>query len=74
MTSETHHRVRRLSDLHRGEPIEAHSGRTVLRGTVYDTAPGIGVVWIRLEGSRQRRAVQVEDFALWRVSAERLAG
>ncbi|WP_077488677.1 hypothetical protein [Sinomonas mesophila] len=74
MTSETHHRVRRLTDLHRGELIEARSGRTVLRGTVYDTAPGVGVVWIKLEDSRQRRAIQAEDFALWHVASGRLAG
>ena len=74
MTSETHHRVRRLTDLHRGELIEAHSGRTILRGTVYDTAPGVGVVLIKLEDSRQRRALQVEDFALWHVTARRPVG
>ena len=74
MSSETHQRVRRLTDLHRGELIEAHSGRTILRGTVYDTAPGVGVVWIKLEDSAQRRALQTEDFALWHVAAGRLAG
>jgi hypothetical protein len=67
MTADTHSRIRRLTDVRRGELIEARSGHTVLRGTVYDTAPGIGLVWIRLEQSRLRRAVQSEDFTLWHV-------
>lgn len=67
MTADTHSRIRRLTDIRRGELIEARSGQTVLRGTVYDTAPGVGLVWIRLEASHARRAVQSEDFTLWHV-------
>jgi hypothetical protein len=70
MTSETHRRIRKLSELRRGDLIEARSGVTVLRGTVYDTAPGIGLVWIRDEDTHYRRAIQEEDFSLWHVQAD----
>ncbi|WP_052207279.1 hypothetical protein [Sinomonas humi] len=70
MTSETHRRIRKLSELRRGDLIEARSGVTVLRGAVYDTAPGIGVVWIRDEDTRRRRAIQEEDFSLWHVQTD----
>lgn len=65
MTS-TVRRVRALSELRRGAMIEARAGGTVVRGTVYDAAPGIGVVWVQLAPNR-RRALQAEDYSLWHV-------
>lgn len=66
-------RIRRLEELHRGDEIEArlHAGSdardvVIRRGSVQDTAPGIGVVWILDSDSGTRKAVHSDECALWR--------
>ncbi len=66
-------RVRRLDELRRGDEIEVRlrvgtNPRDVVirRGSVQDTAPGIGVVWILDSDSGTRKAVQSDECALWR--------
>lgn len=68
-------RVRAVDQLHRGDEIEArlrvgpnYDDVVVRRGSVQETAPGIGVVWIidRLSGTR--RAINTDECSLWRVA------
>lgn len=60
-------RVRNISSLHRGDPVEVRSGGEVyFRGEIHDTAPGLGTLWIRDEmGSRV--AVSLDDYTIWRL-------
>ncbi|WP_426997473.1 hypothetical protein [Pseudarthrobacter sp. N5] len=68
-------RIRALDQLHRGDEIEAHlsvgpsyDDVVIRRGSVQDTAPGIGVVWIMDRVSGMRKAVNADECSLWRVA------
>lgn len=57
-----------ISLIRRGDCIEARRGDTTCyRGDVKDTAPGLGVLWIRETGRHGRRAVTLDDFTILRV-------
>jgi hypothetical protein len=56
-----------LSGLRRGEDIEARRGTASYRGRVKETAPGLGMVWIR-EHSGALRALSVDDCSIHRVA------
>lgn len=59
--------VRDISLIRRGDRIEARRGmETCYRGDVKDTAPGLGMLWIREEGRHGRRAVSLDDFTILR--------
>ncbi len=68
-------RVRDLDQLHRGDEIEArlrvgpnYDDVVIRRGSVQETAPGIGVVWILDRNSGTRKAVNADECSLWRVA------
>ncbi|SDL54616.1 hypothetical protein SAMN04487916_110107 [Arthrobacter sp. ov407] len=68
-------RVRTLDQLHRGDEIEArlrvgpnYDDVVIRRGSVQDTAPGIGVVWIMDRQTGMRKAVNADECTLWRVA------
>lgn len=68
-------RVRALDQLHRGDEIEArlrvgpnYDDVVIRRGSVQDTAPGIGVVWIMDRQTGMRKAVNADECTLWRVA------
>ncbi|MGG5173094.1 hypothetical protein ACQR35_13120 [Pseudarthrobacter sp. J1738] len=68
-------RVRRIDQLRRGDEIEArvfvgpHFDDVVIRrGRVQETAPGIGVVWIREQETGARKVINAEECSLWRVA------
>lgn len=56
-----------LSGLRPGETVEAHMDSVVLhRGTVEETMPHLGVVWIREAGTGARKMLSREDAVLRR--------
>jgi hypothetical protein len=68
-------RIRAVDQLHRGDEIEArlrvgpdYDDVVVRRGSVQDTAPGIGVVWILDRASGIRKAINTDECSLWRVA------
>ena len=68
-------RIRAVDQLHRGDEIEArlHLGPhyddvVIRRGSVQETAPGIGVVWILDRTSGTRKAIDTHECSLWRVA------
>lgn len=62
-------RIRDLGLLHRGDEIEAHRRNEVhYRGSVEDTAPGLGIVWIRDATDGQRAILHAEEYAIWQIS------
>jgi len=68
-------RIRALDQLHRGDEIEArlrvgpnYDDVVIRRGSVQDTAPGIGVVWIMDRQTGMRKAVNADECTLWRVA------
>jgi hypothetical protein len=40
----------------------------IRRGSVQETAPGIGVVWIMDRQSGTRKAINTDECSLWRVA------
>ncbi|WP_051389286.1 hypothetical protein [Arthrobacter sp. 35W] len=61
-------RVRSLAPLHRGDLVEARIlDMVVHRGRVYETAPGIGALWITKEGTGERKLLHLEEFSIWLV-------
>ena len=55
------------SRLHPGEAVEAHRDSVVLhRGTVEETMPQLGVVWIREAGTGARKMLSRDDAILRR--------
>lgn len=61
-------RIRDLAALRRGDEIEAHLRHEVhYRGRVEDTAPGIGVVWIRDSSDGTRAILHAEEYAIWQI-------
>jgi hypothetical protein len=68
-------RIRAVDQLHRGDEIEARLRRgphyddvVIRRGSVQETAPGIGVVWILDRTSGARKAIDTDECSLWRVA------
>lgn len=68
-------RIRAVDQLHRGDEIEArlrvgpnYDDVVVRRGSVEETAPGIGVVWIIDRVSGTRKAINTDECSLWRVA------
>jgi hypothetical protein len=68
-------RIRAVDQLHRGDEIEArlrigpdYDDVVVRRGSVQETAPGIGVVWILDRASGTRKAINTDECSLWRVA------
>jgi hypothetical protein len=68
-------RIRALDQLHRGDEIEArlsvgpsYDDVVVRRGSVQETAPGIGVVWILDRITGLRKAVNTDECSVWRVA------
>lgn len=59
-------RVRDLAALRRGDDIEARDlNMTRHRGLVVDTAPGLGIIWIREHGLGTRKIIHQEEFSIW---------
>jgi hypothetical protein len=68
-------RVRALDQLHRGDQIEArlsvgpnYDDVVIRRGSVQETAPGIGVVWIMDHHTGMRKAINTDECSVWRVA------
>ena len=68
-------RIRAVDQLHRGDEIEArlrvgpsYDDVVIRRGSVQETAPGIGVVWILDRASGTRKAINTDECSLWRVA------
>jgi hypothetical protein len=68
-------RIRALDQLHRGDEIEAHlsvgpnyDDVIIRRGSVEETAPGIGVVWIMDHHTGMRKAINADECSVWRVA------
>lgn len=68
-------RIRALDQLRRGDEIEArlsvgpsYDDVVVRRGSVQETAPGIGVVWILDRITGLRKAVNTDECSVWRVA------
>jgi hypothetical protein len=68
-------RVRALDQLHRGDEIEArlsvgpsYDDVVIRRGSVQETAPGIGVVWIMDHHTGMRKAINTDECSVWRVA------
>ena len=61
-------RIRDLGALRRGDAIEAHFRNEIhYRGRVEDTAPGIGVVWIRDDADGRRAILHADEYAIWQI-------
>lgn len=61
-------RIRSLVPLQRGDTIEARIlDLPVHRGQVVETAPGIGALWIRKDGSRERKLLYADEYNIWLV-------
>lgn len=64
-------RIHDLGRLRRGDEIEAHRNREVhYSGYVEDTAPGLGIVWIRDLSDGRRAILHADEYAIWQISAE----
>ena len=68
-------RIRALDQLHRGDEIEArlkvgpdYDDVVIRRGSVQETAPGIGVLWIMDRQSGSRKVINADECTLWRVA------
>ncbi|MEE2523625.1 hypothetical protein V1639_13400 [Pseudarthrobacter sp. J75] len=68
-------RIRALDQLHRGDHIEArmsvgpsYDDVVIRRGSVQETAPGIGVVWITDTLTGMRKAINTDECSVWRVA------
>ena len=68
-------RIRAVDQLQRGDEIEArlrigpnYDDVVVRRGSVQETAPGLGVVWILDRASGTRKAINTDECSLWRVA------
>jgi hypothetical protein len=68
-------RVRALDQLHRGDEIEprlsvgpSYDDVVIRRGSVQETAPGIGVIWILDRLTGLRKAVNTDECSVWRVA------
>jgi hypothetical protein len=68
-------RVRALDQLHRGDEIEArlsvgpaYDDVVIRRGSVQETAPGIGVIWILDRPTGLRKVINTNECSVWRVA------
>lgn len=68
-------RIRALDQLHRGDQTEArlsvgpnYDDVVIRRGSVQETAPGIGVVWITDHLTGTRKAINTDECSVWRVA------
>lgn len=68
-------RVHALAQLHRGDQIEArmsvgpsYDDVVIRRGSVQETAPGIGVIWITDHLTGMRKVVNTDECSVWRVA------
>ena len=77
LTKATPHvtRIRALDQLHRGDELEArlsigssYDDVVIRRGSVQETAPGIGVVWILDRLTGLRKAINTDECSVWRVA------
>ncbi|MDQ0736240.1 hypothetical protein [Arthrobacter agilis] len=63
-------RVLDLGALSTGTVVEARRKNEVhYRGCVEDTAPGLGVVWIRDDLAGHRALLHLDDYSIWHVAA-----
>lgn len=53
-----------LSNLSRGDEIEARRGSICYRGRVKDIAAGLGMIWIREHSHGGRRALPTDDYSI----------
>jgi hypothetical protein len=61
-------RIRDLGTLRRGDIVEAHLRSEVhFRGRVEETAPGIGVVWIRDDSDGHRAILHADEYSIWQI-------
>jgi len=67
-TEPRRNRVSDISLIRRGDRIEARRGDACYRGQVKDTAPGLGLLWIREDDQNRRRTLSVDDFIIHRTS------
>jgi hypothetical protein len=58
-----------LSNLSRGDEIEARRGSICYRGRVKDIAAGLGMIWIREDGHGGRRALPMNDYSIHRAAS-----
>ncbi|MUK00531.1 hypothetical protein GM708_00470 [Vibrio cholerae] len=59
-------RVLDLGGLSRGTVVEARRKNEVhYRGCVEDTAPGLGVVWIRDDLAGHRAILHLDEYSIW---------
>ncbi|BBE24105.1 hypothetical protein MN0502_29880 [Arthrobacter sp. MN05-02] len=63
-------RVLDLGALRTGTVVEARRKNEVhYRGRVEDTAPGLGVVWIRDDMAGHRAILHLDEYSIWHVAA-----
>ncbi|WP_309082478.1 hypothetical protein [Zhihengliuella sp.] len=63
-------RITDLGTLSAGIVVEARRNDEVYyRGRVEDTAPGLGVVWIRDDMAGHRAILHLDEYSIWRISA-----
>lgn len=63
-------RILDLGSLAAGSVVEARRKNEVhYRGCVEDTAPGLGVVWIRDDLAGHRAMLSLDEYSIWHVAA-----
>jgi hypothetical protein len=63
-------RILDLGALSAGTVVEARRKNEVhYRGCVEDTAPGLGVVWIRDDLAGHRAILHLDEYSIWQLSA-----
>jgi hypothetical protein len=63
-------RILDLGMLSAGTVVEARRKNEVhYRGCVEDTAPGLGVVWIRDDLAGHRAILHLDEYSIWQLSA-----
>jgi hypothetical protein len=63
-------RILDLGVLSAGTVVEARRKNEVhYRGCVEDTAPGLGVVWIRDDMAGHRAILHLDEYSIWQLSA-----
>ncbi|MBG6184137.1 hypothetical protein IWX65_002108 [Arthrobacter sp. CAN_A214] len=69
LTISTSTRIDDLRALRRGDTVEARRKDEVhYRGRVEETAPGLGVVWIRDSTAGHRAILHLDEYSIWRVA------
>jgi hypothetical protein len=63
-------RILDLGVLSAGTVVEARRKNEVhYRGCVEDTAPGLGVVWIRDDMAGHRALLHLDEYSIWQIGA-----